>query len=278
MARKSKKKGNTVSVNFDDVEAGAVLYPEGPYTLKTTDAVHKDTDGGGRVNVKCEILEGPSKKIVGKSVTVSFGLGDTQLWVLRGFLDAVGIEIPEGPMDLDLDEIGGGLEFTAVNTHNEYKDRVNNQFNNFGAADGSASSEEEDEDEAEIDEDEDEDETSKKKSKKDRREARKAKKSKVEDEEDEEDESEDEDEDEEEEAPKKSKKGKADKKSKKSKDEDEDEESDTLTEDEVNEMSTKELKGVIKAHKLDVDLDDFPSVRKQRLQVILALEEEGLIG
>lgn len=290
MARKTKKKGNTVSIDFTDVGAGNVLHPDGAYGFKTIEAENNEEKES--IIVKAEITSAPSKKLIGKVVQIYFSLEANRLWVLRQYLDASGVETPDGPGDIDLDELAD-TEFTAVNEQYDGQSGLRNSWKNFGSADG-ASADEEEEDEAEVDEDEDEDEDEapKKKSKKDRREARKAKKSKkvVEEDEDEDEDAEeesDEDEDEDEAPKKKSKKGKADKKAKKSKkvvdeedeeDEDEAEEEAGPTEDEVNEMSPKELKGLIKKHKLDVDLDDFPTIKKQRIQVILALEEEGLIG
>ncbi len=48
-------------------------------------------------------------------------------------------------------------------------------------------------------------------------------------------------------------------------------------ESDVSEMSEEELEKVIKKHKLDVDLDDFKTLRKKQNATIDALESEGLI-
>lgn len=50
-----------------------------------------------------------------------------------------------------------------------------------------------------------------------------------------------------------------------------------ITEEDVNDMSEDELGDVIEEHKLDVDLDDFKTLRKQRAAVIDALQEAGVL-
>ncbi len=274
MARKEKKKkGNSVRVDFTDVQSNALL-PEADYRFRVKSAEHKENDGDGSIAVRLEVVEADNKKLVGKTTLVYFNLGASSLWVLRAFLDAVGVDVPEDEFDIDMDAIVDA-EFTATNTHNTYNDKTKNQLSNFIAADGSTS-DDEDEDEVEI---EDEDEPKSKK-------AKKSKKSKDEDDEDEDEAPKskkakksskkvEDDEDEEEDEPK-AKKGKAKKASKKDEDE-EDEDSDKVAEAEVDEMTEKELKSLIKKHKLDVDPDDYPNARKLRLAVKDALEEEGLL-
>lgn len=51
-----------------------------------------------------------------------------------------------------------------------------------------------------------------------------------------------------------------------------------ITEEDVNDMSEDELDDVIEEHDLDVNLDDFKTLRKQRAAVIDALQEAGVIG
>lgn len=50
------------------------------------------------------------------------------------------------------------------------------------------------------------------------------------------------------------------------------------SQDEVNEMDEEELADVIKTHDLDVDLEDYKTLRKQRLGVIDALEKAELMS
>lgn len=50
-----------------------------------------------------------------------------------------------------------------------------------------------------------------------------------------------------------------------------------LSQDDINDMSEEELADVIEEHDLDVDLDDFKTLRKQRAAVIDAAQEAGLL-
>jgi hypothetical protein len=43
-------------------------------------------------------------------------------------------------------------------------------------------------------------------------------------------------------------------------------------------MSADELADVVSEHELEVDLDDLPTLRKQRAAVIDALDDAGLIA
>lgn len=294
MARKDRKRrSNIVSVDFSDVQSNALLPEDTGYHFKVISASHKDNDGDGAIVVKLEVLGANNKKSVGKTIQHYFNLGDSSLWVLRNFLDACGVEVPEGPLDIDLDGLTD-LEFIADNEHNTYNDRTKNQLGNFLPSDGEpASSDEEDEDEdikvtdkgkkkaKDEDDEEDEDERPSKKSKKqakdedeededeDEEDEKPSKKSKKRARDEDEDEEDEEDEDE-----------KPSKKSKKSKDEDDEEESsgDEYSEDEIRGMDEKELKAIIKLHKLKVDLDDYPSLRKQSMAVCDALDKKGLLA
>lgn len=51
----------------------------------------------------------------------------------------------------------------------------------------------------------------------------------------------------------------------------------SLTEDEVQEMSEEELEDLIEQHELDVDLDDFKTLRRKKNAVIDALTENDLL-
>lgn len=50
-----------------------------------------------------------------------------------------------------------------------------------------------------------------------------------------------------------------------------------LTQDDINDMSEEELEDVIEEHELDVDLDEFKTLRKQRAAVIDAAQEAGVL-
>lgn len=304
MARKNRKNNNVVKVDFTDVESNVLLPEVQGATLKVVSAAAKDNDGGGSIVIRYEVIKADNKKLVGKTSNNYFNLGESSLWVLRNFLEAVGVEVPAGPLDIDLTELPD-LEFVADITQNDYNGRTSNRLANFSMTDGDSKKDDEDEDEVivkgkkrskdEDEEDEDDAPKSKKKSKKssddedDEDEAPRKKSKKVVDEDDEEDEApkskkksrkSDDDEDEEEEAPKK--------KSKRSKDEDDEDEEEApkskkkknkavITADEVRDMDEKELKALVREHELDVDLSEFSNLRKKVLAVIDELDAQGLL-
>lgn len=304
MARRDKtkkKKGNVVTVDFSEVQSNSTLPEISAARLKVVGAESMDNDGDGSIKVRIEVVDCDLPKAIGKTTTIFFNLGKTSLWVLRNFLDALGVDVPESEHDIDLDGLID-LEFIADVVQHEYNDKISNRLANFQISD-EAPAKDEDEDVVKIkgkkskseDEDEEEEEAPRKKSKKSRDEdeeeedERPSKKSKKK--------SRDEDEEDEDEAPKKKRKSRDEdeededekprKKSKKSKDEDEDEEEDdtpkkkkskgVVTEDEVREMDEKELKGLVKKYELDVDLSDYPSTRKKAMAVVDALEENDLL-
>lgn len=51
----------------------------------------------------------------------------------------------------------------------------------------------------------------------------------------------------------------------------------SVTEDEVQEMSEEELEDLIEQHDLDVDLDEYKTLRKKKVAVIDALTEAGIL-
>lgn len=299
MARKNRNKNNNVvKVDFTDTESNVLLPETSGATLKVVSASSKDNDGDGSIVIKYEIIKADSKKIIGKTGLNYFNLGSTSLWVLRNFLEAVGVEVPAGPLDIDLTELVD-LEFVADITQNSYNDRTSNRLANF-AMTGDDNKKDEDEDEIvvrskkrskdEDDEDEDEAPKSKKNSKssdddEDEDEAPKSKKKSRKDEDDEDEEPKsrkkskrDEEDEDEDEAPK------SKKKSRKLDDEDDEDEPKSkkkkkslITEDEVRDMDEKELKSLIREHDLDVDLSEYSNIRKKSMAVIHALSEADLL-
>lgn len=287
MARKSKKGKNTVRIDFSQTESGGIL-PESDARLKVLSVEHKDNDGDGTLIWKWEITGCSNKALVGRVFSDRTSLSDGSLWNLRNRLEALQVEIPSEPQDLDLDDLAD-RELEAHIGSREWQDRTYINLTDYLPVGVDSESDDEDEEvevtdrkrgkkeeptskrkgkkvEDEDDEDEDESPKSKRKGKKvveeddeeeeEEKPARSKRKSKVEDDEDEE---EDEDEDE---KPKSKKNSKA---------------ADQYSEDDVREMDPKGLASLVKKHKLDVDLDDYSTNRKKAMAVIDALEEEGLL-
>lgn len=93
----SKKKG--ISVDFTDVETQANL-EEGDYLLEVDEVEQKESDTSGKdyLSFTFKVAEG---EFEGKKVYHNCSLQPQALFNLRGVLEALGIDVPSGPMELD---------------------------------------------------------------------------------------------------------------------------------------------------------------------------------
>lgn len=224
MAKKSKKSSG-VSVDFTGVDAGGRSLPDGQYASSVEGIPELKTSaesGNQYISWTFKVSEGKYK---GRKVWHNTSLQPQALFNLRNLLEAMGIEVDEGEMDLELPDFEGvDVGLIVVNEKYEGKDRPRvTEFIPVEDVDGDG--------EGGDDDDDDDDEPPAKKSKKEAAAPAKGKKAPPKDE-DEDDEADDEDDDE---PP--AKKGKkpapAPAKSKKApaKDEDEDEDEDEDGED-----------------------------------------------
>jgi len=110
MAR--KKKGNTVSVDMTGVESSGRV-GEGP-NLLTVEGVSVEEGPNG------DYLNWTFKASTGGKVWENTSLTPQSLWKLRGLLEALGLEVPDGTLDLDLEEYVG-LELGAEIEHEVYQ-------------------------------------------------------------------------------------------------------------------------------------------------------------
>lgn len=292
MARRSSKKSSSVKVNFKGVESRQTP-PEGDYKLEVLEANSKASgNGGDMIEFILEVAEGKYK---GTKLWFYCPLSDNSLWKLHAFLTALGEEVPEDEMDIDLSDLVG-KEVVGVLTHETYQGKKRAKMTDFASLEDY---------EGELagadDDDDDEDEDDKKSSKKSKSKKGSSKKSKSDDDDDDEDEKPakskkkaskkdaDDEDDDEDEKPAKGKKSKA-----KSKSDDDDEDEDEkpkrgakgkaskkkakkIDKSDVEDMDEDELQELIDEHDLDVDLDDFKKLPKKVAAVIDALEEEDLL-
>lgn len=299
MAR--RKKSSSVKVNFKGVESRQTP-PEGDYLLEVLEAENDTSSkGNDQIVFTLEIAEGKYK---GTKLWFYCPLAENSLWKLHAFLTAMGVEVEEDEMDIDLSELVG-LQVVGVLTHETYQGKKRAKMTDFDSAENYKGGDDEDEDE------DDEDEKSSKKKSKSKKAPAKGKKGKSksdddedEDEDDDEDEKpskkskskkgkkskdeDDEDEDDEDEKPSKKSKSKKSKKDEDDEDEDEDDEPKSkkgkkskkkskLDRDDVEDMDEDELQELIDEHDLEVDLDDYKKLPKKVAAVIEALEEEDLL-
>lgn len=267
----SKKTG----VRLDLSAVGKAFEPGKEYEVKVVECTLEDGTKAPYFNLK---LAGVDEDYEKSFMYHKASTSESSLWRLRPLMEAFGMEIPDGPMDISPDDFVG---LTAMcSTYLERWDGGSSvRPDEFWPSEGGGA----------ADDDEDEDEKPAKKSKakgkavvedddedEDEKPARKSRRSKAKPVDDDEEEDEPapksrksrkapvEDDDEEEEQPKSKAKGKAKKKA-------------GVSEDELNEMNEDELEDLIEQHDLDVDLADHKTLRKKRNAVLDALEEAGLL-
>lgn len=268
MARKSqtttKKKATSVKVDFTGVET-RVLLPEGVYNAKVAEVELEPNDGKPYLKWTFRTID-DDPKLNDKPLYNNTSLQPQSLWVLGSLLETLGVERPDGAMDLDLEELVG-LEIGLVVEHEEYQGKQRAKVVDFTpATDG--------DDDGDVTVDDDGDDTGNSETY--------TEEQVLEMDADELDELVE-------------SLGLKVKKSKKlatyaaavvtalegagligEADESGDDDGDSYTEDEVNEMDADELKALVKKH--DLGVKPLAKLSKYRAAVIEALEEADLIG
>src|ERR1700761_3709579 len=104
--KKSRKaKGNVVSVDFTGVKAGGATVPDGRYKAKITAVEQKEGKESGEPYIQAT-WEITSNKCNGREVLYdNYSLQPSALWKLKGMLEAMGVEVPDGEQDVDFDEL-----------------------------------------------------------------------------------------------------------------------------------------------------------------------------
>lgn len=234
MARTRKTKSSSVKVNFKGVESRKTP-KEGDYIVEVLEAKSGESSAGNdQIEFVLEIAKGEYK---GVKLWFYCPLQENSLWKLHAFLTALGEDVPEDEMDIDLSDLVG-KQAVAVVTHETYNGKKRAKMTDFDSLENYTG------DAGDGDEDEDDKKSSKKSSKKDKEEK-------------------------EEKSSKKSKKDDGDKKSKK------DKKPKKVSRDDVEDMDEDELAELVKAHSLDVKLKG--KLKKDRAAVIDALEDEDLL-
>jgi hypothetical protein len=163
MAVKKKKgkkvKPGSIRVDFSGVEAGGgrPRYPEGDYVAEIT-AVGKRETAGDNDTPFIPItftLESENKKVNGKEIKDRFFITPKSLWRLKKLLEAAGLTVPDGAMDIPIKELKGAKVGLTIVDDDPYKGRVSSKIADVIDPDMIGDEDEEDEDE---DEDEDEEE------------------------------------------------------------------------------------------------------------------------
>ena len=207
---KVKKKRSIAIPDLSRVSGKFETLEEGTYLMAIVDVTEEEgaNSGVSYLNWELEVAEGDSKSSKAWFVT---SLGEKSLWNLRGWLEALGVEIPESASEIDVEDLVG-MTINVDIEHEEYEGKTRARIVDYHSA-GEASEEKEEAPEVEDDE----------------------------------------------------------------KKKDKEEEVEGYTEEQVNDMSIKELEALIKEHELEVDLDEHRSQKKKQAAVMEALEEKGLL-
>jgi len=105
-----RRKSNVIEVDFTGVESGGRSVPDGRYKAKIIEWEEKEGKESGEpyIQVNWEIT---SDKCEGAKVRFdNYSLQPQALWRLKGLLEALGEEVPDSAMDLDMDEFVDGPE------------------------------------------------------------------------------------------------------------------------------------------------------------------------
>lgn len=111
---KSKKKSTALTINFEGVEVSG-KHPEGRYVF-TVDGAPEVRNSANSGN---DYLAFKLKSEKGTVYYIA-SLAPSALWNLKNFLECAGQEVPDGEMDLDLEDMDG-LEIGAEVLHETYE-------------------------------------------------------------------------------------------------------------------------------------------------------------
>jgi hypothetical protein len=117
--RGGRRGKNIIQVDFTDVEAGGGMpTPDGYYVAEIMEAKQEVSQNGN------DMIVVRWKTNINSTVFDRFVILPQSLWVLRTALECMGYDTPDGPFDLDVDDLVGekcGLEI--VNEEYEEKDQ-----------------------------------------------------------------------------------------------------------------------------------------------------------
>jgi hypothetical protein len=158
MAIKKSSKHRVVSVNMEGVESGGQVVEDGIYPVIIHEIEEKESSSGNpMLLVKWKIT---GKKGKGALLWDNLSLQPQALWRLKGMLEALGEDVPDSMLDLDLDDlVGKEARVQVENEKYEGKDRP--RVTAYASLEDKGDDEEDEEEAEEEDETEEEDEDEK---------------------------------------------------------------------------------------------------------------------
>lgn len=131
-SRKARSAKKGIAVDFSDTETQAVL-PEGDYLLEVEDVEQKTSDNSGADYLALTFVVADGK-FKGKKVWHNCSLQPQALFNLRGVLEALGFEVPQGAMELDPADLIGETCGASV-AHEVYEGKKKARAVEFFTAD-----------------------------------------------------------------------------------------------------------------------------------------------
>lgn len=157
--KRKKKSSGSVTVDMEGVQS-RVLLPEGEYPLRVKEVELKETDEGNQYLAwTFETFDCDDEKLNGVPVYNNTSLKAKALWNLRTCLEALGVGVPDGPMDIEFDELIDE-EMLGTITHEEYEGKTRTRLTEY------APLEERDEEKVKVKEESDDEEDDEPKTKK----------------------------------------------------------------------------------------------------------------
>ena len=108
MATKNKRRGrggSSVNLDLSGVEVNRKAIPEGTYAVVVNKAeLTKSREGNNMIKLEFEVTEGPHK---GAKLFENCSLQPQALFKLKGVMLALGMDIPDGSFDLDINDLVG---------------------------------------------------------------------------------------------------------------------------------------------------------------------------
>lgn len=129
--RQRASKSNVVTVDFKGVEGKRQVIPEGDYTFRVEEVTKDMGDKGEYLSWVFVVEEGDRK---GAKVWYNTSLTPQSLWNLRNLLETLGVEIPDGPLDIDLTELAD-LAVGGTVVHEEWQGKDRARIADFFAVD-----------------------------------------------------------------------------------------------------------------------------------------------
>lgn len=154
VVKKKGKKGGGVSVDMSGVESGGRAVADGRYKAYPVECEEKEGESSGEpyLAFKWKIT---SKEAKNATLYDNCSLQPQALWRLKTLLEAMDMEVPDGVMEIDPDDlIGEDHEIEIEVTNEKYKGKNVPRISGFGGAPTEGESEDKDEEEEEEEEEE----------------------------------------------------------------------------------------------------------------------------